>query len=204
MRCGGHCAYCRGWFDHNRATELGTRVLAQLDPKITSYAKHPADDERARASRVPPPDPAAHTRTSASLGPLTPSGESSSSRSLASSRRSITPNKQPKGGTTGERTTPTSVPSSASGGAPPPPPQDPTPDRSPRGPPRGPPRRTGSGSGGDEGGSGGGGTPSRPSHVPGRTADLEWRDRAIRAEAVLDRLQAENQELRERMMHSKP
>ena len=77
MRCGGHCAYCRGWFDHNRATELGTRVLAQLDPKITSYAKHPADDERARASRVPPPDPAAHTRTSASLGPLTPSGESS-------------------------------------------------------------------------------------------------------------------------------
>ena len=35
MKCGGHCAYCRGWFDHNRATELGTRVLAQLDPKIT-------------------------------------------------------------------------------------------------------------------------------------------------------------------------
>ena len=43
MKCGGHCAYCRGWFDHNRATELGTRVLAQLDPKITGYAKHPAD-----------------------------------------------------------------------------------------------------------------------------------------------------------------
>ena len=65
MRCGGHCAYCRGWFDHNRAIELGTRVLAQLDPKITGYAKHPADDERARASRVPPPDPAMHTRSSA-------------------------------------------------------------------------------------------------------------------------------------------
>ena len=32
-----------------------------------------------------------------------------------------------------------------------------------------------------------------------RTADLEWRDRAIRAEALLDRLQAENQELRERI-----
>ena len=31
-----------------------------------------------------------------------------------------------------------------------------------------------------------------------RTADLEWRDRAIRAEALLDRLQVENQELRER------
>ena len=43
MKCGGHCAYCRGWFDHNRATELGTRVLAQLDPRVTAYAKHPAD-----------------------------------------------------------------------------------------------------------------------------------------------------------------
>ena len=32
-----------------------------------------------------------------------------------------------------------------------------------------------------------------------RSADLEWRDRAIRAEALLDRLQAENQELRERI-----
>ena len=32
-----------------------------------------------------------------------------------------------------------------------------------------------------------------------RTADLEWRDRAIRAEALLDRLQVENQELRERI-----
>ena len=41
--------------------------------------------------------------------------------------------------------------------------------------------------------------PSRPSHVPGRSADLEWRDRAIRAEALLDRLQAENLELRERI-----
>ena len=125
MRCGGHCAYCRGWFDHNRAIELGTRVLAQLDPKITGYAKHPADDERARASRVPPPDPAMHTRSSASLGPLTPSGgtpRNPPTRSLASSRR-ITPNKQPKGGTTGERTTPTAVPSSASGGAPRPPPR---------------------------------------------------------------------------------
>ena len=36
-----------GGIDHNRATELGTRVLAQLDPKITGYAKHPADEERA-------------------------------------------------------------------------------------------------------------------------------------------------------------
>ena len=35
--------------------------------------------------------------------------------------------------------------------------------------------------------------------MPGRSADLEWRDRAIRAEALLDRLQAENQELRERI-----
>ena len=49
MRCGGHCAFCRGWLNHNRAIELGTRVLAQLDPKITGYAKHPADEERARA-----------------------------------------------------------------------------------------------------------------------------------------------------------
>eukprot|EP00439_Symbiodinium_sp_Y106_P012953 s3070_g1.t2 len=68
--------------------------------------------------------------------------------------------------------------------------------RSPRGPPRGPPRRSGPGD--DESG-GGGGPPSRPSHVPVRSADLEWRDRAIRAEALLDRLQAENQELRERI-----
>ena len=29
-------------FDHNRAVELGNRVLAQLDPKITAYSKHPA------------------------------------------------------------------------------------------------------------------------------------------------------------------
>ena len=118
MKCGGHCAFCRGWFDDNRAIELGTRVLAQLDPKITGYAKHPADEERARASRVPPPDPAIHARTSASLGPLASTGgtpRNPPSGSLASSRRSITPNKQPKGGTTGERTTPTAVPSSASG-----------------------------------------------------------------------------------------
>ena len=101
MKCGGHCAYCRGWFDHNRAIELGTRVLAQLDPKITGYAKHPADEERARASRVPPPDPATHARTSASSGPLAPTDgtpRNPPSGSLASSRRSTTPNKQPERG----------------------------------------------------------------------------------------------------------
>ena len=192
MKCGGTCAQCRGRFDHNRAIELGNRVLAQLDSSVTRFAKHPAEEERAHANRVPLPDPASHSVPPARRAPSTSVGPPSSGTprnpcrgSLGTtSKRSLTPNKQPKTGM--DESSQGTASGSGSGGVPPPPPPEPPPDRSPRGPPLGPPKRSANGDG----------PPSRPSHVPDRSADLDWRDRAIRAEALLDRLQADHQELR--------
>ena len=61
MKCGGKCARCRGHFDHAEATQLGNRVLAQLDPQVTRYATHPADRQRSLGGGGTIPDPAAHS-----------------------------------------------------------------------------------------------------------------------------------------------
>ncbi|CAE7738218.1 Gbp1 [Symbiodinium necroappetens] len=115
-------------------------------------------------------------------------------------KRSTTPNEQPKDGTADTRTNPShavATQSDSSGAPPPPPPPESSGDQMPRRPSGGPPGRSGSGSGSDGGGSGG--PPSGPSRVPPRGNDLDWRDRAIRAEALLQKLQAENAELKDRV-----
>ena len=61
MKCGGKCVKCRGHFDHAEATQLGNRVLAQLDPQVTRYATHPVDRQRSRGGGGTVPDPAAHS-----------------------------------------------------------------------------------------------------------------------------------------------
>ena len=124
-------------------------------------------------------------------------------------KRSTTPNKQPKGGTdTGPQDpVPTQAPEqSASGGAPA------GPDSAGSwlgggtsallGPPvpKGPPATLRSGGSGGDGGFGGGGPPRGPPTgrvVPPRD-DMDWRDRAIRAEALLERVQGELQETKGR------
>ena len=110
MKCGGKCAKCRGHFDHAEATQLGNRVLAQLDPQVTRYATHPVDRQRSRGGGGGTvPDPAAHSAPppatrGTSLGPPRAGGGTARNPPAGSlaggaQKRSSTPNKQPKGGT---------------------------------------------------------------------------------------------------------
>ena len=112
------------------------------------------------------------------------------------------PNKQPKGGT--DPGPPDPVPTQApeqsvSSGAPAASDHSGGGHRMPRGPPvpKGPPAPLRSGG---SGGDGGGGPPKGPPAgrvLPPRD-DLDWRDRAIRAEALLERVQVELQESKDR------
>ncbi|CAE7773735.1 unnamed protein product, partial [Symbiodinium necroappetens] len=51
MRCGGKCARCRGHFDHAEATQLGNRVLAQIDPQMTRSHVAPQYAQQAAKGR---------------------------------------------------------------------------------------------------------------------------------------------------------